>query len=56
MLDFGFNEYKGVGDVLLRVVDIVVYLYVCVNFIVYGIIMKYFCCEYMRYIKFIFYC
>lgn len=56
MSDFGPNEHKGVGDVLLRVADIAAYLHACVNPIVYGTITKYFRREYMRYIKSIFHC
>ncbi|XP_068739719.1 QRFP-like peptide receptor [Montipora capricornis] len=56
MSDFGPNDHKGVGDVLLRVADIAAYLHACVNPIVYGTITKYFRREYMRYIKSIFHC
>lgn len=54
--DFGRNEHKKVGDVLLRVADIAAYLHACVNPIVYGTITKYFRREYIRYIKSIFPC
>ena len=56
MSDFGSNEDKGMGDVLLRVADIAAYLHACVNPIVYGTITKYFRREYMKYIKSIFRC
>ncbi|XP_029209355.2 QRFP-like peptide receptor [Acropora muricata] len=54
--DFGSNEHKGVGNVLLRVADIAAYLHACVNPIVYGTITKYFRRQYIRYIKSIFHC
>ena len=54
--DFGPDEHKGVGNVLLRVADIAAYLHACVNPIVYGTITKYFRREYIRYLKSIFYC
>ena len=54
--DFGSNEHKGVGNVLLRVADIAAYLHACVNPVVYGTITKYFGRQYMRYIKSIFHC
>ena len=54
--DFGRNEHKKVGDVLLRVADIAAYLHACVNPIVYGTITKYFRREYIRYMKSIFPC
>ena len=54
--DFGPEEHKGVGDVLLRVADIAAYLHTCVNPIVYGTITKYFRREYIRYVKSVFHC
>ncbi|XP_078382710.1 neuropeptide FF receptor 1-like [Oculina patagonica] len=52
--DFGADEHKGVGDVLLRVADIAAYLHACVNPIVYGTITRYFRREYIRYVKSVF--
>ena len=54
--DFGPNDHKEVGNVLLRVADIAAYLHACVNPIVYGTITRYFRREYVRYIKSIFFC
>ena len=54
--DFGANEHKGVGDVLIRVADIAAYLHACVNPIVYGTITRYFRREYIRYVKSLFCC
>ena len=54
--DFGPDEHKEVGNVLLRVADIAAYLHACVNPIVYGTITKYFRREYIRYVKSVFYC
>ena len=54
--DFGPDEHKEVGDVLLRVADIAAYLHTCVNPIVYGTITKYFRREYIRYVKSVFHC
>ena len=54
--DFGLDEHKVVGNVLLRVADIAAYLHACVNPIVYGSITKYFRREYIRYVRSVFYC
>jgi len=54
--DFGAEEHKKVGDILLRVADIAAYLHACVNPIVYGTITRYFRREYVRYVKSIFCC
>ena len=54
--DFGADEHKGVGDVLLRVADIAAYLHACVDPIVYGTITRYFRREYVRYVKSVFCC
>jgi len=54
--DFGTEEHKKVGDILLRVADIAAYLHACVNPIVYGTITRYFRREYVRYVKSIFCC
>ena len=56
MADFGPDELKEVGNVLLRVADIAAYLHTCVNPIVYGTITKYFRREYIRYVRSIFCC
>ena len=54
--DFGPDEHKVVGNVLIRVADIAACLHACVNPIVYGAITKYFRREYIRYLKSIFFC
>lgn len=54
--DFGTEEHREIGDILLRVADIAAYLHACVNPIVYGTITRYFRREYIRYVKSVFCC